>query len=229
MLKAAKYGWGWRREVTLFSEGGEGDNVSKRWRSDIVGFRPEDGKMCVIDVNVITLAATSYRGARRTLRSRCLRTLDEAVKAKLKLPHAAARAKDLNAKHIIFAMSSNGAFSRQARKFFNDVKRQQRLVASMVGTSAARVLRMIATDRMQAARIATGGKDAHVVPRVYGRVGYDVPVAQSATFRLKPYDTASDDDDASVVDEANAYAEGSVFRSQAGAGSTVDDPGGGIG
>ena len=122
MLKAAKYGWGWRREVTLFSEG-EGDNVSKRWRSDIVGFRPEDGKMCVIDVNVITLAAASYRGARRTLRSRCLRTLDEAVKAKLKLPHAAARAKDLNAKHIIFAMSSNGAFSRQARKFFNDVKR----------------------------------------------------------------------------------------------------------
>ena len=105
---------------------------------------------------------------------------------------------------------------------------QQRLVASMVGTSAARVLRMIATDRMQAARIATGGKDAHVVPRVYGRVGYDVPVAQSATFRLKPYDTASDDDDASVVDEANAYAEGSVFRSQAGAGSAVDDPGGGI-
>ena len=52
---------------------------------------------------------------------------------------------------------------------------QQRLVASLVGTSAARVLRMIATDRMQAARIATGGKDAHVVPRVYGRVGYDVP------------------------------------------------------
>ena len=47
---------------------------------------------------------------------------------------------------------------------------------------------MIATDRMQAARIATGGKDAHVVPRVYGRVGYDVPVAQSATFRLKQYD-----------------------------------------
>jgi len=128
-------------------------------------------------------------------------------------------------------MSSNGAFSRQARKFFNDVKRhvqdqgrthmgisfrdsydsnsftarywgnywQQRLSCALTGTSASRVLRMIATDRMQAARIATGGKDAHVVPRVYGRVGYDVPVAQSTTFRLKPYDTASDDDDASVV------------------------------
>ena len=164
--------------MTLFSPGGEGDNVSKRWRSDIVGFRPEDGKMCVIDVNVITLAAASYRGARRTLRSRCLRTLDEAVKAKLKLPHAAARAKDLNAKHIIFALSSNGAFSRQARKFFNDVKRhvqdqgrshmgisfrdsygsngsnsfttryfgnfwQQRLVASMVGTSATSNLDLV--------------------------------------------------------------------------------------
>jgi len=67
----------------------------------------------------------------------------------------------------------------------------------------------------------------HIKTRVYGRVGYDVPVAQSATFRLKPYDTASDDDDASVIDEANAYAEGSVFRSQAGADSVVDDPGGG--
>jgi len=109
-------------------------------------------------------------------------------------------------------MSSNGAFSRQARKFFNDVKRhvqdqgrthmgisfrdsygsssfttrywgnfwQQRLSCALTGTSASRALRMIATDRMQAARIATGGKDAHVVPRVYGRVGYDVPVAQSA-------------------------------------------------
>ena len=30
------------------------------------------------------------------------------------------------------------------------------------------------------------------------------------------------------MDEANAYAEGSVFRSQAGAGSAVDDPGGGV-
>ena len=89
---------------------------------------------------------------------------------------------------------------------------------------------MIATDRMQAASIATGGKDAHILPRVYGRVGYDVPVAQSTTFRLKPYHAASDNDVDSVVDEANAYAEGSVFRSQAGAGSAVDDyPGGGVG
>ena len=105
---------------------------------------------------------------------------------------------------------------------------QQRLVASLVGTSAARVLRMLATDRLQAAKTATGGKNVHVVPRVYGRVGYDVPVAQSTTFRLKTHGTDSDDDDASVVDEAHAYAEGSVFRSQAGAGDAVDDPGGGI-
>ena len=69
---------------------------------------------------------------------------------------------------------------------------------------------------------------AYIVPRAYGRVGYDVPVAQSTTFRLKPYHAASDDDDDSVVDEANAYAEGSVFRSQAGVGSAVDDPGGGV-
>ena len=62
---------------------------------------------------------------------------------------------------------------------------------------------------------------AYIVPRAYGRVGYDVPVAQSTTFRLKPYHAASDDDDDSVVDEAhdeanaNAYAEGSVLRSAA--------------
>ena len=36
------------------------------------------------------------------------------------------------------------------------------------------------------------------------------------------------DDDASVVDEANAYAEGSVFRSLEDAGSAVDNPGGGV-
>ena len=39
---------------------------------------------------------------------------------------------------------------------------------------------------------------------------------------------ASVDDDDSVVDVANAYAEGSGFRSQAGTGGTVDDPGGSI-
>ena len=64
---------------------------------------------------------------------------------------------------------------------------QQRLVASLVGTSAACVLRLLATDRLQAAKTATGGKNVHVVPRVYGRVGYDVPVAQSTTFMLKHY------------------------------------------
>lgn len=37
---------------------------------------------------------------------------------------------------------------------------------------------MNATDRIRAARIATGGKDAHVLPRIYERVGCDVPVAQ---------------------------------------------------
>ena len=38
---------------------------------------------------------------------------------------------------------------------------------------------------MQAARIATGGKHAYIVPRTYGRAGYDVPVAQSTAFKLK--------------------------------------------
>ena len=46
------------------------------------------------------------------------------------------------------------------------------------------------------------------------------------TANLKENHAANDDDDDAVVDEANAYAEGSVFRSQAGADSVVDDPGG---
>jgi hypothetical protein len=228
----------------LFSEG-EGVNVSKHWRSDIVGFRPEDGKMCVIDVNVITLAAASYRGARRTLRFRCLRTLDEAVKAKLKLPRAAARAKDLGAYHVVFALSSNAAFSRQARKFFNDVKRhvqdQGRTHMGISFRDSATTLKLCPNGNERSSRSSydchrsdASGKDCHRWERRayraqgYGRAGYDVPVAQSTTFRLKPYDAASDDDNDSVVDEANAYAECSVFRFQAGAGSAVDDPGGGV-
>ena len=106
MIKKAQYGWGWRREITLYSPG-EGNDVSKKWKSDLVWYDPS-GNICVIDVNVITLAAASYRGTRRTLRSRCLRALNDAVKKKLQLPHTAARAKNLGAKHIIFAMSSNG-------------------------------------------------------------------------------------------------------------------------
>ena len=53
-------------------------------------------------------------------------------------------------------------------------------------------------------------------------------MAQSTTFKLKPYHAASVGDDDTVVDEANIYAEGSVFRSQAGTGSAVDDPGGSV-
>ena len=57
-------------------------------------------------------------------------------------------------------------------------------------------------------------------------------VPPSATLPASPKSVIatkkSDDDKASVVDEANAYAEGSVFRSQAGTGDAVDDPGGGI-
>ena len=83
----------------------------------------EDSGLAEKDVlcEIMTIAP-SYRGARRTLRSRCLRALKDEVEKKLKLPHAAARAKDRGAKHIIFAMSSNGAFSKPARGFFNNVK-----------------------------------------------------------------------------------------------------------
>ena len=88
MLKNVQYGLGFRHEVTIISPG-EGNNVSKKWKSDLVGYDPS-GNLCVIDVNVISLAVASYRGTRRTLKSRCLRALNDAVKKKLQPPHAAA-------------------------------------------------------------------------------------------------------------------------------------------
>ena len=46
---------------------------------------------------------------------------------------------------------------------------------------------MLASDRLQADRIATGGKNAHTVVREYGRDGHDVPVASScAADKLQP-------------------------------------------
>jgi len=121
-------------------------------------------------------------------------------------------------------MSSNGAFSNPARRFFNEVKQyvqekgrthmgisfrdtttsftsrfwgtywQQRLSCALTGTSAARLLRMLASDRLRADRILRGAKNVHTAAREYGRDGHDVPVAQSTDFSLASH--SSDDDSA---------------------------------
>ena len=62
---------------------------------------------------------------------------------------------------------------------------------------------MIATDRLQAERIATGGKNVHTVAREYGRFGYGVPVAQSTTYSLETHPSADVDDDDIVANVAN--------------------------
>ena len=71
---------------------------------------------------------------------------------------------------------------------------QQRLCCALTGTSASRILRMLAADRLQADRITTNGKNVHTVVREYGRVGHDMPVAQSTNYSLEPH--SSDDDSA---------------------------------
>ena len=108
-------------------------------------------------------------------------------------------------------MSSNGTFSKPARELFNEVKRHvqeqgrthmgisfrdtvtsfntrfwgsywlQRLCCALVGTSAVRGLRVISNDRL---RSASSGKSAPSAPREFGRLGYDIPVAQPTTFQL---------------------------------------------
>ena len=42
-----QYGWGWRREVTLYSPG-ERNNVPKKWKLDFVGY-DSSGSLCVIE------------------------------------------------------------------------------------------------------------------------------------------------------------------------------------
>ena len=276
MLKKSGYGWAWKRQVTLFTRG-SGNNTSKCWRSDITGF-DNDGKMCVIDVTVLTLTAATYRGQRRSLRSRCIRALAEVVKQKKALPHARARVKDLHARHVIFALSSNGAFSKPARRLFNEVKQyvqeqgrthmgisfrdmttsfttrfwgpywQQRLCCALTGTSASRILRMLAADRLKADRIATNGKNVHTVVREYGRDGHDIPVAQSTNYSLEPH--SSDDDSApdlahtspdngshaatsgfwqdTQFDDPDFSADYNLLHSQVGARNAMDDPGGSV-
>ena len=59
----------------------------------------------------------------------------------------------------------------------------QRLCCALVGTSAVRALRVIATDRL---RSASSGKSAPSALREFGQLGYDTPVAQPTTFQLKP-------------------------------------------
>ena len=86
---------------------------------------------------------------------------------KLKLPRAAARAKDLQARHIVFCTSSNGALSAMAKDFFDEVKmhaKRQGLDhmdvsllekhsvsfttrSSVTGVSACRVLQILACIR----------------------------------------------------------------------------------
>ena len=129
-------------------------------------------------------------------------------------------------------MSSNGAFSKPARELFNGVKRHvqeqgrthmgtsfrdsvtsfntrfwgscwlQRLFCALVGTSAVRALRILSTDRL---RSASGGKNAPFAPRAFGRLGYDTPVAQSTTFKLKLLHT---DDVNTIADEASSISGG---------------------
>ena len=91
------------------------------WKSDLVGY-DDEGKLILIDVGVKTLGALSYRGLRKTMRSRTQRALDDLEREKTKsTTRAAARAKDLGAKLIALGFSSNGAFSRKSQDFFKRV------------------------------------------------------------------------------------------------------------
>ena len=84
----------------------------------------------------------------------------------------------------------------------------------------ARNIRMIATDRMQAARIATGHRWERRTCCAQGlRLTGGLATTyrwrnRRAAFRSKPHYAASNGygDSVVVVDEANAYAEGSVLR-----------------
>ena len=95
----------------------------------------------------------------------------------------------------------------------------QRLCCALVGTSAVRTLRVIATDRL---RSASSGKSAPSAPREFGRLGYDTPVAQPTTFQLKPPHTDDVNNDASCT-----FAGDLTLSQPDDPGGDIDDPGGG--
>merc|ERR1712146_132688 len=92
----------------------------------------------------------------------------------------------------------------------------QRLCCALVGTSAVRTLRVIATDRL---RSASSGKSAPSAPREFGRLGYDTPVAQPTTFQLKPPHTDDVNNETSCT-LANLSHTDDPW-------GDIDDPGGG--
>ena len=113
----------------------------------------------------------------------------------------AARAKDLGAKLIALAFSSNGAFSRNSQDFFKRVFHhaklrglshmgisfpkadtswtskffstywRQRLVCCLCGTSAHLVLKTLAGDALYNASLKTGAQGAKAFMQSYGREG----------------------------------------------------------
>merc|ERR1711991_685931 len=92
----------------------------------------------------------------------------------------------------------------------------QRLCCALVGTSAVRTLRVIATDRL---RSASSGKSAPSAPREFGRLGYDTPVAQPTTFHLEPLHTDDANNDSSCTLATLPRTDDP--------GGDIDDPGGG--
>ena len=81
--------------------------------------------------------------------------------------------------------------------------------------SGNRALRILATDRL---RSASGGKNVPFAPRKFGRIGYDTPVAQPTTFRLKSHHT---DGVNTIADETSSISAGDYALH-----SHTDDPGG---
>ena len=235
MVKACQFGHSWRRQITLVSEG-EGDGGPMTWKSDLVGY-DEEGKLILIDVGVKTLGALSYRGERKTMRSRTQRALDELEREKMKsTTRAAARAKDLGAKLIALAFSSNGAFSRNSQDFFKRVFHhaklrglshmgisfpkadtswtskffstywRQRLVCCLCGTSAHLVLKTLAGDALYNASLKTGAQGAKAFMQSYGREGYMTPIAVRSDSDLGGANAL---DDAAFVNE---YGADGTFR-----------------
>ena len=90
-------------------------------------------------------------------------------------------------------------------------------------TSVVRALRVISSDRL---RSASSGKNAPFAPREFGRLGYDTPVAQPTTFKLKSLHTY---DVNTIADETSSISAGdhAPLSHTDDPGGDIDDPGGG--
>ena len=126
MLLDARYGYGWRMEITVENPGAPPDLC--KWRADLFGFGPS-GECILVDVSVTCLTGDSAMRSRgMDMRGRVEALLRDVEMRKIRNPRIEAATRARNALFVPFVLSSNGALGARANAFlklvFDHVKKE---------------------------------------------------------------------------------------------------------